>query len=600
MNSYVLVTGGVHADIGKGTVAAVLARSLARSGTDPSVSYVKIDPCMQGAIDEMPATAFGEIARTKDGLAIDLDVARAAFLIPGFVPTPGSQRSLGRALSDSLAHWHEQRAPSPRLLDGLADLVRFQETSTTVVEVGGSAGEPEHDLVMSALLRHVGRPSRHVHVSALLRAVDGRPTSKPSQVAVERLAIVPDVVLARGDHRAVPALRAALPRGTVIVAVEEDIAMPERAAERALRCAGLVDTVEFASTDSIPRPSEVAIVGCEDESTIAGLILRLRLWSRGRLQGRLGPQSSACIGVIRLASDAHESPGIPSFELNPAGRDLASRPDWQGTFDQPVGPLASWIQRLCDRSSSASTPGTKPSPYAVQAFADRYLTASETGKLRDHSELDEHVYRVMGDLRGKRVLDLGCGAGRWSERLVAAGATVVGVEPAAPMIERARARALENLTLVEASAESFVPDGQFDGLLASMSLDHVEDLGGVLRRLSSSLRPGAWCIVTTEHPLRTATLRGSRWIEEGESRSARVRDYDQRGWRTFDWFGRPEPVHVFHRTVGEWLEVLVSAGLELVEVREPVSSSPRDGGIPRFWMLCARRREHSMNGAALR
>ncbi|MBL8679839.1 MAG: methyltransferase domain-containing protein [Myxococcales bacterium] len=581
--SYTLVTGSVHADIGKGTVAALLARARAKRGE--RILYVKIDPCLQGPIDQMPSSAFGEVVRTVSGHSIDVDVARAQFLVPGFVATDAHQRSLGRSLSGALVAWHEAHAPAPRLLDGLASLVRFEDASSTIVEVGGSAGEPEHALVLDALRRHVGPPSLHVHVTGLLHALGGRPTSKPAQVALHALSLVPDVLLARGDRRALASLAGCIPVQTHVVSVDEDRHAPERAMAQALVEARLFD---FDVDDEFPRGrtlDEVAIVGAESDESVASLLLRLRLWSRGRLRPRLGPVRANTIAVVALGKNAELTHGLPTFVLDNRACDCEQRPDWVGTYDEPEGALAAWVAERC--ATHEDVQRTPSSPYVVPEFAARYLAASEGGSLRDHAILDEHVRRAMGDVRGRHILDLGCGSGRWSERLTDEGASVVGVEPARPMLARARTRLSERVRFVEADAESYVPDAIFDGVLASMSLDHVESLLVVLERLHACLTPGGWLIVTTEHPLRTASRDGLRWTDEAEGRSARVRDYGAPGWRAFTWFDRPEVVSVFHRTFGQWVQLLRDAGFDLVEVCEPVSSDPRDGGNPRFWMLHA-------------
>ncbi len=45
---------------------------------------------------------------------------------------------------------------------------------------------------------------------------------------------------------------------------------------------------------------------------------------------------------------------------------------------------------------------------------------------------------VIGDVRGQRVLDLGCGTGRYCVLLARRGAELVGVDPSEEMLERAR------------------------------------------------------------------------------------------------------------------------------------------------------------------
>jgi SAM-dependent methyltransferase len=77
-----------------------------------------------------------------------------------------------------------------------------------------------------------------------------------------------------------------------------------------------------------------------------------------------------------------------------------------------------------------------------------------------------------------RVLEVGCGKGDLARALVAAGHEVVAIDPEAPQ------GAIFRRTTIEAFDEA----GPFDAVVASLSLHHVEDLGGVLDKLARLLR----------------------------------------------------------------------------------------------------------------
>jgi cytidylate kinase len=612
---WVLVTGGVCSGLGKGCVAAMMARACARAGQ--RVTYQKLEPCLQGEIESLPNTFFGEIVRTTSGASFDGDVARAAFYVPGFVPEEGADLSLGRLLADVLAR--TRGMPAPRFHDMDAMLWhRFKGVEMSVVEVGGTAGEREHRLVCEALRRVLGSPTLHVHLTALVASPQGRWTTKPAQLSLEALALPADLVLVRGGtarEEELTPLRNTLGERVPVVRLPEEPDWPERAAARTLRAPLLAGLFQQSlgmepGADPLFEPwdgggearEEVVIVhdgaGAEGYESLAH---RLRAWSHGRLRLRwqVGGHVELASGVCRIGerpvSKLQHQAQVPVQVIVPSEqgfspRDVKARPDWWGTADAPEGPLVRFIEAVTGGAYSGEEGGLA---YANPEFAAVYLAASREGALRDHSSLDALVARALpaGEkLQHARVLDVGCGAGRWAARLIAAGAReVVGVEPAPPMAGAAAALGLERFQLVRSSIEDYLPEGRFEAVLASMSLDHVEKVAEVLGRLASHLVPHGRLIVTTEHPLRTAPRTGSRWVPEEGGRAARLRDYGEEGWRTFYWFGHPTPVQVYHRTMGSWVRLLREAGLELIGVHEPLHQDPRDAGNPRFWMLVAKR-----------
>ena len=102
--------------------------------------------------------------------------------------------------------------------------------------------------------------------------------------------------------------------------------------------------------------------------------------------------------------------------------------------------------------------------------------------------------------RGERVLDLGCGAGRFVAALRAEGADPVGVELSEGALERAR-RNVPGADLRLLGADGTIPldDSSVDLVWCSEVLEHVPDTSHALSEVRRVLRTGGRLLVTTPY-----------------------------------------------------------------------------------------------------
>ncbi len=101
---------------------------------------------------------------------------------------------------------------------------------------------------------------------------------------------------------------------------------------------------------------------------------------------------------------------------------------------------------------------------------------------------------------GERVLDLGCGAGRFVAALRGAAADPVGVEIAEAALERARALAPgADLRLLEPDGSLPLEHGSVDLVWCSEVLEHVADGAHLLQEARRVLRPGGRILVTVPY-----------------------------------------------------------------------------------------------------
>jgi 2-amino-4-hydroxy-6-hydroxymethyldihydropteridine diphosphokinase len=124
-------------------------------------------------------------------------------------------------------------------------------------------------------------------------------------------------------------------------------------------------------------------------------------------------------------------------------------------------------------------------------------------ELRPFSAFDiavlEAVLKATGPLNGKRVLDVGCGTGRFTERIAGAGAQVVGFDASETMLSTARSRSLASNGTIEyltGDANRSLPAGPYDAVTAFYCA-HYLDVGDFALRAHAQLRDGGVLAIAT-------------------------------------------------------------------------------------------------------
>ena len=106
-------------------------------------------------------------------------------------------------------------------------------------------------------------------------------------------------------------------------------------------------------------------------------------------------------------------------------------------------------------------------------------------------------------LRGKQVLDVGCGGGILAEAMARRASFVTGIDLAARPLGVARLHALEagveNLDYREIATEALAAEspGRFDVVTCMEMLEHVPDPSAVVRACATLAKPGGWVFFST-------------------------------------------------------------------------------------------------------
>jgi SAM-dependent methyltransferase len=181
-----------------------------------------------------------------------------------------------------------------------------------------------------------------------------------------------------------------------------------------------------------------------------------------------------------------------------------------------------------------------------------------------------HAIRaLLPDLKGKRVVDLGCGFGWASRWMRDQGATsVLGLDLSRNMIERAEA------TTVDAAIKYRIadldtlelPEKAFDLAYSALAFHYIEDFGRLVRVIHQALVPDGRFVFTIEHPIFMAAAHAHWTSDEDGRKTWPVNGYSVEGERRTHWFA--EGVLKYHRTLGTTLNALIDAGFEIRRVDE--------------------------------
>ena len=190
------------------------------------------------------------------------------------------------------------------------------------------------------------------------------------------------------------------------------------------------------------------------------------------------------------------------------------------------------------------------------------------------SDLGAGVVELLAPARGERILDLGCGDGALTEKLVAVGAQVVGVDASAEQVAAARARGLDARV---ARAEALPFAAEFDAVFSNAALHWMRDADVVLASVHRALRPGGRFVAEMGGAGNVAAIRaalaealGRRGIDgrafdllflpTAEEYRARL---EAQGFavRTIALFARPTPLP---GDLSAWLETFAQPSLRAV------------------------------------
>lgn len=186
--------------------------------------------------------------------------------------------------------------------------------------------------------------------------------------------------------------------------------------------------------------------------------------------------------------------------------------------------------------------------------------------------LDKPMLEACGNVEGLKILDCGCGEGRFCRMLVDKGSEyVLGLDLCEPMIEAAEELQSGNDVYRVADVQdlSFIEDKSFDLAVSYLNQCDLPDFEANNREVFRVLRAGGRFIIANLHPMLSAVGKWYR-TDKGEKQHVILDSYFDEGERHWKIMG--VGLTNFHRSLSTYASAFLHAGFSIEAITEPTLS----------------------------
>ena len=193
----------------------------------------------------------------------------------------------------------------------------------------------------------------------------------------------------------------------------------------------------------------------------------------------------------------------------------------------------------------------------------------------------ESELNLLGDVRGQRILEVGCGGGQCSIAFARQGAEAAGLDLSDEQLDFARRLAAQegvSVQFVQGSADdlSAFADGGWDIVFSAYAFQYVRNMERCLAECSRVLRPGGGLVFSLDHPFRDCFADD----EDDEMSITPVRSYFANEPMRWNWGNTGVRMESYHFSIGQWSEMLTAAGFALRRILEP---APPEDMLDEIW-----------------
>jgi ubiquinone/menaquinone biosynthesis C-methylase UbiE len=199
------------------------------------------------------------------------------------------------------------------------------------------------------------------------------------------------------------------------------------------------------------------------------------------------------------------------------------------------------------------------------------------------------ILNLLDNLRGKRLIDIGCGPCAYSTEFARKGAEVYGVDISQKMLEKAKDNAdVGSVRLELQKADMHLlpyKDGFFDIAVLTLTILNTK----IVQEASRVLKPNGLFLYADTHPIVEA--RGRRWENDKIGAPLIIEDYfsrDKREWRIEHALEQKIILKYYTRTIEQCTNMLADASFKILRIAEPKPRSDLMESDPTHYDRCSR------------
>lgn len=226
--------------------------------------------------------------------------------------------------------------------------------------------------------------------------------------------------------------------------------------------------------------------------------------------------------------------------------------------------------------------------------AKAWVDFVRTGKDYYRDEMNNPaMFEILGDIREKRILDLGCGEGYNTRIMARKGAKVIGVDFSKKMIgfaiQQEKEEKLEiEYSVLDACNLHIFKNNAFDIVACFMALQDIENYRDAIKEVYRILRKHGHFVFTTPHPCfevigKWEYKKGTKDKSPENALYYKVGRYFDTHSYIISWrmkrLAKPFETTTFHRTLTDYANALSNAGLKISRLKEP---KPTKRGLTKY------------------